>query len=660
MTASLQRIYKVLVLGDVWEVDDIFARPLFRERFPVEVVYVDDAEKFRDAVEGPEFDLIIIDVEPHGIELVDHLAEHPPMRPMIMVGDPDQAGIILEAKDKGLQRYVIRLDDDQINIDLLYQEIKSVFEQLTQPDVNDARRQVEEKLERRQKALWSYFDTVPLPLQVVHEELSIERCNPAFLQLLGQDTAEHIEGHPVGDFIHPEDQDDVRDALELLMSGEEAYFQAEHRYCDEDGLVVWVNHICFSIDDRVGRPERVLLIAVDVTRQKEAEQRAEQSMRMEAIGELAGGIAHDFNNILAIVATLGHVLKEKLSAKHEHELVEHVDKMEHAIESGASLTHQLLSFSQKRSSEPELFELNRRIRETRDLFDRALGEDIDMHLHLADDLAPIEVGKGQFDQVSMNLLVNARDAMPDGGTLNVRTRQIHIEPHEPPPRPDLEPGDWVVVEIADTGVGMDRETQKRIFDPFYTTKGPGEGTGMGLATVYRIIEANDGKIYVDSTPGQGSTFTIYLPASARTTEAESGEEDSERLEAATKPTPGCILLVEDEEDIREPYALFLRDQGYHVLEAASLEQARAAVERADRPIDLLLADVILPDGSGVDLAKQLRDELSGMDVIFVSGYAPDLIYRGERGLDEQWGFLPKPVSRDKLLSTVGDALPQKD
>ena len=767
MTPHPMRTYKALILGELGEIDDIFALQHFQEDFPITTIKVDELAEFEATISDPEIDLVLIDARPHGLDALEAVLRSPPMRPVIMVADPDHADVILEAKDRGLDRYLIRLDDHQRNIDLLSREISSVLRQLVEPpamehptvdhlfrfaqyhnvrqpffvvglhrrllyinkagidlievlhgrcpEIGDdtgafflddtsakfhahldrafdgetvevaqffealpagaqdrqvlyqpvrqsdagvvavsiackdvgARRRAEERLEYQRKILWRYFDSAPLPLSVVNDDLTIERCNQAFAELLGFEQTEPLRGRAIESLAHPDDREELCLGVERIFSGDDAYFQTEHRYCDRRDKSVWVNHIGYTLGEVDGN-HGALMVAVDVTRRREAELRAEQSMRMEAIGQLAGGVAHDFNNILAVVSAISHIMKTQLTELPDSALVEYLDKIEKAVESGTSLTRQLLGFSQKRSVDRERIDLNFQLRDLIPLLERAAGDDVEMRLRLQTDLAPIEIGKGQFDQVIMNLVVNARDAMPDGGVLSIRT--YRASGSQAPP--DLKNGDWVVLEVSDEGIGMDRETRRRAFDPFFTTKKPGEGTGMGLATVYRVVNSTGGKIYVDSSPGMGTKFTIYFPRASHTAIYSTADNDT----AEAQSDRACILLVEDEDDIREPYRIFLENSGHRVVEADSVQQAYNVVETSGDEIDLLLADVILPDGSGVDLAKQLQDRIDGLKIIFISGYAPDLIYKSDEALKNRWQFLPKPVTREKLLITVGNVL----
>ena len=779
MTIAIEKRFRTLVLGELWEVDHIFQLwDIFEDTYPCEEVRESDPANFADALNDPSIDLVLIDISRYGRDVLETLLEQRPMRALIMVADVDQAEMVLEAKKKGLERYVIRLEDEELNIRLLAHEVISVLSRLTQPPslehpvveemfryaqyynvrqpffvighgrrllyVNKAGadlvsqlygRQIalgdsvddltleesseqffahldkafageavevrltyeelpegerhrelcyqpvtdpdgrtvavsvavenigaevaaEQRYEDIEEALWGYFQRFPLPMKIVNDEGILERSNAAFAQLLGYENAEQVEGLTVDKTVHPDDQERATQALEELCEGRIEYVQGEFRQCRKDGTHVWTNHVWLPLGDD-DPAEQILIFATDISEQKEAEHQANQSMRMRAIGELSAGVAHDFNNVLGIVRTVGHVLRMKLEERGDSSLLEYVDKIEHAVERGAELTHQLMTFGREGNGIDEIVDLNHRIRDVGRLLDRTIGENIEIEMDLADGLPPIRIEASQIDQVIMNLSVNARDAMPDGGKLRIETRQAKLARGQGRYRPGLEPGDYVELRVSDTGMGIDEETREHIFEPFFTTKGPGEGTGLGLATVYKIVERAAGQIYVDSQPQKGTTFEICFPA-APEKGAESVEaEPTELAESPEATRPACVLLVEDEEDLREPYRIFLESASHEVIEAATVEEGLRVLQERQPDVDLLLADVVLPDGSGVELARKVNQRFPGVRVVFLSGYAPDLFFGNREDLNLEWDFLAKPVSRDSLLATVREVLRRK-
>ncbi|MBA2661144.1 MAG: PAS domain-containing protein [Bradymonadaceae bacterium] len=766
--------YKALVLGEPQEIDDDFCRTLSEERYPIELVRVHEISDFREAIEDPDIDVVIVDIVPYGLDVLKVMMESAPMRRVIMLGDAENVDVILESKRLGLQLSVVRVEDPQANKDLLLVELRNVLEQSAEPPsmkyitaaslmryaqfynvhqpffivdrhhrllyINQAGvnlteslhdrspqlgdspptfylddtleefeghlgqafrgeefevehifaslgeqgqhmralyqpvrtkekkiigvtiackdvgplRLAEDRLEHVGQALWKYFELVPLPLVVISKDLCVERWNPAFQELLGFEDAHALAGEELGKFVHPDDRESVCEALNHLFSGEKDYFLQEKRYFTEQGAPLWVSQNGFVIDDDVGQERRVLLIAVDVTGRKLAEARAEQTQHLNAVGELASGVAHDFNNILAVISGISQVLNLKLTDKGEHEFAGELEKIDQAIQRANSLTKQLMTFSPKEDSEQEVIDLNAHLRGIRRLLIDVLGEGIELDIDLASRLSPIEIGKGQIDQITMNLTVNARDAMPDGGRLRIVTAQVKFGPRESPPRLDLPPGDWVALHVSDTGVGMSRETRQRLFEPFFTTKDPGKGTGLGLATVYRVVTQMHGKIYVDSKPGEGTTFTIYVPASEK--ELDAVAFDGSKNGAAREARHACILILEDEEHIRKPYRVFLERAGYRVIEAANVAAAHAAIAEYAQEIDLLLADIVLPDGSGVEFATSIHHQFPRIEIVFMSGYAPDLIYGDPGEPARMLQFLPKPATRQALIAAVRSSL----
>ena len=446
-------------------------------------------------------------------------------------------------------------------------------------------------------------------------------------------------------FVHPEDRDRIARALSEQVSGG---YEEEYRIVRPDGEVRWIWDRAFPVEDGGGEVYRIVGVAEDITERKELEQQLRQSQKMEAVGKLAGGIAHDFNNLLTVIQGQADLLKEELD---DPVLAEDVDVVRTAADRGAQLTRQLLAFSKHQMLRPKVVDLNEIIEGISGLLHRTLGEDVRIESRLADRLPPIRVDPGQMEQVLVNLAVNARDAMPGGGTLTLTTTREE---------PDVsEDGSGagaarVRLDVADTGQGMDEDTQRHIFEPFYTTKGSG-GTGLGLATVYGIVEQSGGEIRVRSEPGEGAVFTIVFPAVDAEAEAasaaapEPGAEGPRRLE-------GRVLMVEDDPQVRDLGRKFLLREGLDVRTAANAETALEILEK-DGGADLVLTDMVLPGMSGRDLVAVLGQRWPELPVVVMSGYdetspgSPD-------DLPPHIAFLPKPFSTEELVSVIADNLPR--
>jgi hypothetical protein len=382
----------------------------------------------------------------------------------------------------------------------------------------------------------------------------------------------------------------------------------------------------------------------DVTEQHVLEEQLRQSQKMEAIGSLAGGIAHDFNNILMVIRS-SSALALRGEARDE-DVRRHIGQIDRAAERAASLTRQLLAFSRQQILRPEVTDLNDVVRDTLGMVERLIGENIKTAARLADEVAPIVVDRGQLVQVLINLAVNARDAMPSGGTLDLRTANAVLDASYAAEHPDVTPGAYVLLQLTDSGLGMDEETRARIFDPFFTTKD--EGTGLGLATVYGVVRQSSGHIWVYSEPGYGTTFKLYFPVS--------GVQAAVSDEPKAVPAPGTetILLAEDEEQVRELIAKTLRLEGYTVLEARNGIEAIGLAHEHGK-IDLLLTDVVMPGLNGRELWERLSSERPGLRALFTSGYPADTVLR--HGIAEgRVAYIEKPYLPSELTLKIREVL----
>jgi PAS domain S-box-containing protein len=451
--------------------------------------------------------------------------------------------------------------------------------------------------------------------------------------------------------IHPEDRDRiVTDVHAAIDRGAESW-SAEYRYRRADGSYADVFDRGYVLHDGEGKPMRMIGARMDVTQRKQLEVELRQSQKMEAVGQLAGGVAHDFNNLLTVISGRSALLLGRL--KPDDASRKSVEMIQKTAARAASLTRQLLAFSRKQVLQRKVLDLNATVAEISDMLRRLIGEDIDLLLTLGPTAGRVNADPGQLEQALLNLAVNARDAMPGGGTLGLETDRVELDP-APPDRPDaLPPGPYAVLRVTDTGVGMDAATQARIFEPFFTTKAPGKGTGLGLSMVHGVVRQHGGAIRVRSVVGRGTTFEIYLP------QVEAAPS-SATADAGSGPATGreTILLVEDEEDVRALAREVLERQGHRVLEAGDGAQALQRYEAEGERIDLILTDVVMPHMSGRELVDRVRAMRPTMPVLYMSGYTEDAILRhGVR--DSSVLLLGKPFTPADLVSKVREVLDKR-
>jgi two-component system, cell cycle sensor histidine kinase and response regulator CckA len=370
---------------------------------------------------------------------------------------------------------------------------------------------------------------------------------------------------------------------------------------------------------------------------------------MEAIGRLEGGVAHDFNNLLMVIAGYSDMLRRRLGS--HHPLYKAAPESQGAIDKAAGLTRQLLAFGRRQTLQPRVIDLNAVVTEIGTMLRRLISENIHVVMHLEPALGHVNADLSQLEQVLLNLAINARDAMPCGGVLTIETATIDVHEASVHQLNVTPPRSYVMLAVGDTGYGMDAETPSHIFEPFFTTKGPGIGTGLGLATVYGIITQSGGAIEVHSTPGQGSTFKIYLPQVETRVEIEETMRPTMTLRAGSE----TIVVVEDEGQVRELVQEILQAEGYTVLTAADGEEGLRLCTEYDGPVDLLLTDVVMPGLSGPEMARCILPVHSTIKVVFMLGYASDAI--GDHGvLDPGTAFLQKPFTPNILIGKVREML----
>ncbi len=448
------------------------------------------------------------------------------------------------------------------------------------------------------------------------------------------------------DTIHPDDREFVDKAYTDSVENNTPY-DVVHRIVRPDGEVRYVREMSEEIRDASGRTIRSVGTVHDITDQIIMEEQFRQSQKMEAIGRLAGGVAHDFNNLLTVIK--GNLDLTLMTIEDDHPVREKLETVARASSSAATLTRQLLAFSRKEITERQLVNLNEILSQIEKMLCRVIGEDIEFSLKLEENIGPVIADPGQIEQVLMNLVVNARDAMPNGGVLAISMDQVLLESDYTHLRPDLEEGSYVMLSVSDTGCGMDAETKAKIFEPFFTTKS--EGTGLGLATVYGIVNQHNGSIHVYSEEGLGTTFKVYLPVASGDVEPSVGDVKSNAVPSGHER----ILLIEDEKDVLQLAVDVLTGLGYSVESFSHPEEALKFVESGKSGIDLVLTDVVMPGMNGKELANQINEAMPETPVLYMSGYTGDII-KQINGISEKGNFLPKPFTSRQLGQKVREVL----
>ncbi len=514
--------------------------------------------------------------------------------------------------------------------------------ELTSQELLNANQKAEDRFQKAFNA-----NPEPISITTVSEERYID-VNQSFLRVTGY-RREEVVGHTsleLDFWARPDDRAKLLDAL----TNQGQVRDLEITFRTKSGEERAGLHSAEVIE--LGGSKCVLAIMKDITEGKLLENKLRQSQKMEAIGQLSGGIAHDFNNLLNVIAGYAEMLMGELDGGgHPHK---HAQQITKAADRAASLIRQLLAFSRQQVVEMKVLNLNQVAGEMAKLLPPLIGAHIHLQTIFGPNLGLVRADQGQIEQIIMNLIVNARDAMPEGGKLVMETKNVSVDPDYAFRHPPMIPGDYVELLVSDTGVGMDPRTMAHIFEPFITTKEQGKGTGLGLATVYGAVKQSGGYIWVDSAPGSGTLFRAYFPLLVgRVQQTRTSEPAPEALARRSE----TILLVEDEESLRSLTHTLLEESGFTVLDALNGEDAIAVARSHDGPIHLLLTDVVMPGMNGRMAAEKVGRIRPGIQVVYMSGYAG---FHDRSLFDSEASLIAKPFTRDTLLRKIREALASED
>ena len=563
------------------------------------------------------------------------------------VGAPslDWLGVPLKAGEQTFGVLVVQSYKENVRFSESDKEILTFVSQQVANTIEHKRS--EEALRRSEASYRSLIEGAAYGIYRSDMAGKLLEVNPALVEMLGYDSETELLSRNLTTDVYADSEERAR--LIAQHEKQDRFRGVEINWKRKDGSILAVRLTGRPVLDEKGRLEYFEGIVENVAERRALEEQLRQSQKMEAVGQLAGGIAHDFNNLLEVIMGYSDLLTEGLPVGDP--LRRQAEEIYKAGKRAAGLTRQLLAFSRKQVLQPRVLDLNVIVTDLQKLLRRTIGEHIDFTAQLSPSLARVKADPNQIEQILMNLAVNARDAMPHGGSLRVETANVRVDDKLAQQHTGLRPGEYVLLSVTDTGSGMDLKVQARVFEPFFTTKEKGKGTGLGLATVYGIVKQSEGYISVESAPGQGTTFRIYLPR----VEAPAAAAPAPSEKPASTTGSETILLVEDEESVRRLARAFLENRGYQVLEARDGAHAVEICQNRGQRIHLMVTDVVMPKMSGRELAQRVASLRPEMRVLFVSGYTGDSLTLPGPHV----AFLEKPFGPSDLIKKVREMLDQK-
>jgi two-component system cell cycle sensor histidine kinase/response regulator CckA len=637
---------RVLVLEDNPKDVQLCLSEMMKAGFEIQSDVVDTEEAFTAKLQTGEYHIILSDFRIpmwSGLDAFKLLQKRGIDIPFILVTGTLGEEAAVQLIKTGISDYILK--------DRLARLPSAIHRALHEKKIREDRERVIQALRRSEARGRRLIDSNIVGIAIGDLSGRLFDANGAFLKMVGYTKVDVRSGALRWDALTPAEyrESDQKKGDELRTTGMAVPW--EKQFLHKDGTRISVLIGITALAGKDGDDEFLSFI-LDISERKKLEQQLRQAQKMEAIGQLAGGIAHDFNNLLGVIIGYSEILIDR--AGDDTKMRSQCEEIKKAGDRAASLTRQLLAFSRQQVLAPVVLNVNSVVVETEKMLRRLIGEHIELQTNLDGSLGTVRADPGQIDQVILNLAVNARDAMPDGGKIVIETSNAELDEDHGHLTPPCIPGRYVSLAVVDTGTGMDDETKLHIFEPFFTTKEPGKGTGLGLSTVYGVVKQSGGYIFVDSEVGCGTSFRVYLPRIDEPVQRPVPREPAIDLLSGTE----TILLVEDAEAVRALTRSILEDAGYEVVEAGSGAEAFQKAEKYPRPIHLLLTDVVMPGMNGRALAEKITAVHPAMKVMYVSGYLGGFSARGDL-LDVGATLVQKPFSRKVLLGKLREVLEPK-
>jgi PAS domain S-box-containing protein len=631
------RHIRLLIIGDSEDDYVLVTQELRRNGLAPDSLRVGTAAALSEALSSGNWDVIVSDYTmstlsaPAALEVLKQTKHD---IPVLVISGAEGEDIAVRMMQAGASDYIMKGQLSRL--------VPAIEREMREAARRRERRRVQQELSKSQHWLSAVIEASRDGI-AVFDGNRLLFANPAFAQLYGVENPGELIGQGIAGLMGAEAQRQFEIWDRQRHRGRNPVTLSEFKFPQKDGY--WLELEASGSFTTIEGKDYLVVVVRDIRDRRRLEEQLRQAQKMDAIGKLASGVAHDFNNLLTAITGYSQLALQNL--KPDHPLRAELREIQKAADKAASLTHQLLAFSRRQPAAPKIINLNETVADMQRLLTRIIGTDIDLRTFLAESLGPVKADPDQIGQVILNLTVNARDAMPTGGKLTIETCNVDFDDEATLHHGRLQPGPWVLLSVSDSGCGMDAETQSHIFEPFFTTKEPGKGTGIGLSTVYAIVEQSGGGICVYSEPNRGTTFKIYLPRVDDGLEVHSAGTVPEM----TSEVFETVLLVEDDEMVRHLMRQVLARRGYTVLEARQSDEAMEVCRTYAGTIHLLVTDMVMPGPNGLELAQRVAELRPRIKTLFVSGYAEAaLIHQGIQ--DKTAKFLQKPFSPAAFVAKV--------